>query len=1098
MAGMKYILHNTGFLLAALLLFAGCVKETSRDTNSSEDGLMDVDIHFGSPACATVDVSTKSTLGLVRESNVFNLFLMVFDDSGKKVYGHYFDGENLNASTQSNWWEVTNMTNEESAPTHGTLHIKTAKKAGCKIVAVANMNPNDLDVSAGLLSTIDTYSALQGVIATQVRSEVAANSGFFLMSGEVTGVNIQGNTSDDDDISKKTLRLKRLYAKVTFNVRITPTVYDQNDPSTKNPIRDFIPYTWQVVNVPSCSYLLERTTPKVDAADTPEEFFSTEALGFEEETVTTAANDFYNDGATPVAIHSFSFYMMENRKEPASGITEYAHREKQDKNNVNDHGGSYYTATNGEFTYANPLSAYVVLTGKIVMGYDAGEGSNRNATLDANVRYVIHLGNFTSDVTDFDINRNYNYVYNIFISGANDIAAEVMANDGSAGSLDENEPGASGRVVMALEEIYDSDCHYSTQVISFHAAYMDEQKISWYVETPFNPDGIGPKDEHGNLIDLSMIDYKWVEFHVNDKDNSGMYSDKRVDYHPHDWQGYSEIPPGDKRRTMYVDELVDYLVQQTTQFRTDPSLTDFDNDAGAGGPKISVTAFINEYYYTVNPLSGIYDPTLWKMFVNGPMRRMHILASSHTSADGESDMIGSSFTIQQRAIQSIYAVHENSGLTSAWGMEFVDDAKEETGLTTYWKNKNSENNGNDSSTNGRLNTLKIWGLLNANGSASGNTLRWEDFMDMHSANETPQLKNDYKYLRYSCMTRNRDNDGDGIIDPEEIRWYMASDIQLIGVFLGAYGIEGDARLYQKSAAEQAGSGDNDWRQHIVASNRTHGQTNSNNYARVIWAEEGITGSNISYTGSGQTSKFSTRCVRNLGYHMEGGVRRDITLAVVDDPTVEPDPYIVMTRKHLESDGSVTSPYTSDYDVNTFYEFDCSRINTASLREPVDHELIGHDEFSKMACLSSSFEAAPVSMSVSVEGMTSYSFNGHNYNLTKYKGLNDYLDACFGGMDAGFSVCPPGYRLPNIREMAIIWNLLSPLTTGDAGNSSSGYLGPQNDADQVPSRTHWSKGVDGSNTKVSSAWGWGMMCNKILMAEPNSRHSIKKPRCVKDL
>ena len=1088
---MKHLFHYTVFLLLALSLSGGCTKEMFNRPGSDEDGEVAVDIHFGSPAGATIDVSTKSALGLVRESNVFNLYLMIFDDAGKKVYGHYFDGSNLRASSESNWWEVTNMVSDSDDPTHGTLHIKTAKKAGCTIVAVANMNPNDLDVSAGLLSTIQTYSALQGVVATQVRSEIAANSGFFLMTGEVSGVNIQGDTSNANDISKKTLRLRRLYSKITFNVRVVQTNYDPADPSTKNPIRDFVPYDWKVVNVPSCAYLLERTSPNDDAADTAEEFFSTEALGFEKESVTTAENDFYHDGVTPVSIHSFSFYMMENRKAPASGISSYADRERQDKTNVNDHGGTYYTATNGDFTYADPLSAYVVMTGKLVMGYDAGAGSNRDATLDANVRYVIHLGDFASALDNFDVNRNYNYVYNIFIGGANSIKAEVEANDGTAGSLDELEPGASGRVVVALEEIYNSDCHYSTQVISFHAAYMDEEKISWYVETPFNPDGIGPKDEHGNLIDLSRIDYKWVEFHVNDIDGSGnYYSDRRVEYHPHDWPGYSEIPAGDKRRTMYVDELVDYLVQQKTQYKIDPSLSDFDNDDATGGPKISVTAFIDEYYYTVNPLSGIYDPTLWKKIVNGPMRRMHILASSATAADGESDMIGSSFTIQQRAIQSIYAVHDATDLTSAWGMEFTDD-NYETGLSTYWKNKSFENNGNDSSTNGRLNTLKIWGLLNADGSSSGATLRWEDYLEMNGTNETQKLKPAYDYLRYSCLSRNRDNDGDGIIDPEEIRWYMASDVQLIGVFLGSYGIEGDARLYQKSASEQLGTNDNDWRQHIVASNRTPGQTNSNDYARVIWAEEGITGSNLHYTSTGQTSKFSTRCVRNLGYHMEGGVRRDITLSVVDDPNVEPDLYVTMKRKHLGNNGE----FSGTYDNDTYYEFDCSRINTASLREPVDHELIGHDEFSKMACLSSAFETAPVSMSVSVEGMTSYSFNDKTYNLTRYKGLNDYLDACFGGLDTGFSVCPPGYRLPNIREMAVIWNLLEPLKTGDAGNS--GFLG-HGDDNQVPSRSHWSKGVDGSDTKVSSAWGWGMMDNKILMAEPNARHSIKKPRCVKDL
>lgn len=1084
---MKRRLIDILFLLAAALFAWGCMEEKFESPSELGEGEVDCVLTFGSPAGAHVDVSTKASLGLAQESNVFNIYLLIFDgntSSSKKVYGHYFDGSNLNASSESNYWSVTNMTSKTDPATNGTIHFRTAKKAGCTIVAVANMNPDDLDVSPGRLSTIQTYGDLQNVVATQVRSEVAANSGYYLMTAETNGVNIQGNTSDPDDVSQKSLLLKRIYAKVTVNVRIAPGAQ----------IRSFSPDKWQVMNVPTCSYLMERAGD--DAADTEAEFFSTDALGFETETVSTTQGDVYADGKnTQVSIHSFSFYMMENRKTPSSGILTYADRERREKPASYSEG--YFQ--NGDYLYTDPLSTYFTITGKLQMSVSAG--GNSNATLDANVKYEIHLGNFSTDPADFNTERNHSYVYNIYINGAEDIKAEVEAFDG-AEPLHEDEPGATGRVVVALEEVFNSDCHYSTQVISFHVNYMDPDNISWYVETPFNPDGIGPEE----VADLSMIDYKWVEFHVNDMAQDGTYySDRRTVYLPHDYN-FVDIDGNaldrlDKGRTMYVDELVDYLKAQKRQYEadqlalaSDPSYvpkSDFDNDnSGTGGPKISVTAFVSEYYYTVNPLTGEYDPALWKDIVNHPMRRMHILASSAKSADGESDLIGASFTIQQRSIQSIYAVHDATDLTSAWGMEFTDD-NYETGLSTYWKNKSFENNGNDSSTNGRLNTLKIWGLLNADGSDSGATLRWEDYLEINGTNETQKLKPAYDYLRYSCLSRNRDNDGDGIIDPEEIRWYMASDVQLIGVFLGSYGIEGDARLYQKSASEQLGTNDNDWRQHIVASNRTPGQTNSNDYARVIWAEEGITGSNLHYNSTGQTSKFSTRCVRNLGYHMEGGVRRDITLSVVDDPNVEPDLYVTMKRKHLGNNGE----FSGTYDDNTYYEFDCSRINTASLREPVDHELIGHDEFSKMACLSSAFETAPVSMSVSVEGMTSYLFNGKRYNLTRYKGLNDYLDACFGGLDTGFSVCPPGYRLPNIREMAVIWNLLAPLKTGDAGNS--GFLG-HGDDNQVPSRSHWSKGVDGSDTKVSSAWGWGMMDNKILMAEPNARHSIKKPRCVKDL
>ena len=1044
--------------------------------------MVDCAISFGSPVGATIDVGTKSELGIVRESNVFNIYILIFEGNGsgsKKIYGRYFDGSNLNSNTESNYWTVTNMSSANDAATNGTIHLKAPSATGCTIVAVANMNPNDLDVSAGLLSTIQTFGELQNVVASQVRSEIAANSGFFLMTDQIDGVTIGDDTSDTNHISKKSLLLKRLYAKVTFNVRVAKNPGG----GSNSKLRGFVPYTWQVVNVPTCSYLLERAS---DAADTPAELFSTDELGFETETLTKDNNDFYSDGVTKVSIHSFSFYMMENRHAPKTGITEYADRERREKD---------ASGANGDYKFTDPLSAYVVITGKLVMGTTAS--GNQNATLDANVRYEIHLGDFTSNVANFNTERNHNYVYNIYIGGAEDIKAEVETGI-------EREPGATGQVVVALEQVFDSDCHYSTQVISFHAKYMDPDNISWYVETPFNPDGVGGTDVKEGRATMGQIDYKWVEFFVNEKDpNGNYYSEQRSLYKPHDYD-FRDIdgntyPPGDKHRTMYVDELVTYLKSQKEKYEAhllDPTTnpeSDFDNDSSDDGPKISVTAFINEYYYTKNPISNEYDPTIWKTVVNHPMRRMHILASSARSTDKESTVIGSSFTLQQRSIQSIYAVHEVAGLQSAWGMEFTDDDRE-TGAATYWKNKDLEDCGNTSTTNGRLNSMKLWGILNPDGTTNMIGERWDKFLNLTGNNETAQLLPDYKYLRYSCLSRNRDNNGNEIIDPDEIRWYMASDIQLIGVFLGAYGIEGDARLYQRSAADQASSDKDKWRQHIIASNRyvyTPQQqsdwNNSNKYPRVIWAEEGANGSNLNYSGNLQTTTFSTRCIRNLGYYLDGGQRKDITLA--EDPGVEPDAYIITTRKHLNTDGTITSPYTGAYDNRTFYEFDCSRINTASIREPVDHQLIGHDENSKMACLSSKFETAPVINLVDISSKTAYSFNNKTYNLKIIREFNNYLDDSFPDLDAGFSVCPDGYRIPNAREISIIWTVLAPMTTGD-----SSFL--EAEATSTPSRTHWSKGIDGTK-KRQDDWGWAMSSQHLRMADKSITIS-SKPRCVRDL
>ena len=130
MAGMKHISHHIVLLIATLLLSQGCVRDLFERTGSDEEGMVDVAISFGSSTGASVDVSTKNALGIVRESSVFNMYLLIFDSStGTKIYGQYFDGSNLGANSMSNWWEVTNMTSDSDDPTHGTLHINTAKKA---------------------------------------------------------------------------------------------------------------------------------------------------------------------------------------------------------------------------------------------------------------------------------------------------------------------------------------------------------------------------------------------------------------------------------------------------------------------------------------------------------------------------------------------------------------------------------------------------------------------------------------------------------------------------------------------------------------------------------------------------------------------------------------------------------------------------------------------------------------------------------------------------------------------------------------------------------------------------------------------------------
>ena len=140
----------------------------------------------------------------------------------------------------------------------------------------------------------------------------------------------------------------------------------------------------------------------------------------------------------------------------------------------------------------------------------------------------------------------------------------------------------------------------------------------------------------------------------------------------------------------------------------------------------------------------------------------------------------------------------------------------------------------------------------------------------------------------------------------------------------------------------------------------------------------------------------------------------------------------------------------------------------------------------MACLSSKFATAPVT---DLKTVGTHEFNGTSYDLTTFSGINSYLDACFPDLDNSYRICPEGYRLPNAREVSLMWTVLSALTTGDAT-----YLGKSNDSDGTFSRTHWSMGALGSQ-KAPNYYGWGMSSRHLLMA---LGQKFTKPRCVKDI
>ena len=176
--------------------------------------------------------------------------------------------------------------------------------------------------------------------------------------------------------------------------------------------------------------------------------------------------------------------------------------------------------------------------------------------------------------------------------------------------------------------------------------------------------------------------------------------------------------------------------------------------------------------------------------------------------------------------------------------------------------------------NGRLNTLHI--LLGNNYQNDPAQLKWTEVLntsDVFSESKYYGLKSGYEYAIYACLIRNRDLNGDNIVDADEIRWYLASIDQLTDLWIGEDALPDAAKLYDVSEVTNGRVP----KRHVASSSVFNNEGVKNSQGGnvwMIWAEEGASRGDVNRSwGSNETrDKYDYRCVRNLG----------IGLAYIDD------------------------------------------------------------------------------------------------------------------------------------------------------------------------------------------------------------------------
>jgi len=678
----------------------------------------------------------------------------------------------------------------------GSIVLKTTS-GECRIYAVANVATTEL-TGTNLKSQLDNVSKisdLNNITAALTEVNIQRVQAALSMSGVYKATNQPNKAegycviNEEGNVSAGKIELNRLDSHITFKIAVGSEV------------KTFTPISWQVKNVP----LKSTVFPQEKSVFTNSDDFA------EESSISKAFGTVTNDKV----YRTFDFYMLENVKSAkeynGEKITadvsnmdiqerqaEYAKREAEEK--IKDPDNKDKVINTGTYKFSEPFATYVEIKASMEIAH---KEDGKDVTRVANVTYIIHLGGGTDDPANFTSNRNTKYTYKIQINNVDNIVVEVEEDK-------ENRPGEEGDVVDAEVEARTLDAHYNSFVMGF--SYNDvadengKNALQFVVKTPFGT--VTNKDQADATSNISNPqDYHWIHF----KQNTGKDPDKKLALH--------------NGTIIDIFNLGDDIIKR------------YNNDTAKDKSKTKqyfYTVFVDEYYYSKPPKGenwGNDATTYWRHFANAADRYIMLVYAPKYSTDNESSYAKARYMLTQRSIQTYYSTE--SGI--ALGMEHIN----ETGAATIWGNITDA-----VSYNGLWNT---WQYLKNNNSWDSHVTRtsWDQNMNTFTTqNEAVVVAR--------CLSRNRDENGDGIITANEVKWYVPTSEQLMGMYLGA-----------KSLPSPLVDSENI---NFIYSERGNYHYSTSDKKR-IWGEEGASVGDLYADGGnawGAGSAQNFRCVRNLG------------------------------------------------------------------------------------------------------------------------------------------------------------------------------------------------------------------------------------------
>lgn len=662
-----------------------------------------------------------------------------------------------------------------------------------KVYAVANWS-----------SSFSTLADLDQLSENELVEQIAVNQQFvynisgserFPMSSITDNVTI-----DTDGKSSLQIKLKRMVARIEFEfINGASTVNGKEE----NP--NFTPSSYTIYNIPSKANLFSKTDNTISG------------LG---------DDDFGKSADITLSSKSFEFFMLENvQAVKATGCDTQAKRESWT-------GGTENTPTlpeNKNFTYAPDYGTFVVV-----------RGSYTGASYIGDVSYTIHLGNFSEgsntangkDYSNFKVNRNERQIYKVTVNGVRSIVTEVTSDT-------EAQPGAEGAFAETAANVFVLDAHYEKVMMDLTGlsapAYL-------FVDTPYSPDNNGKAQVDLTAVtkedlDAMGLDYKWVSFI---KPTSAT-----------EFPTYVKADRGD------IHDLINDIVDGTGKY-----YTEIDG-------KILTAAFVDEYFYETKPDGSA---AVWTEFANTDNRTMSIRPGISYSPDGNSSLVQNShIELSQRSIKTTYAFDgkdPNDGVYVPFGIETWDETGKNyfhgsTHQSSYSNINGSSNNWNPegslSDDDGWANTKIL--MNDVEGGLPGNISKAGYLESVSDNSKASHVYTSYISLsadqrakgRNACLLRNRDENNNGIIDDNELKWYLPAIDQYTSIWLSEDLLHEDTQLFDRANLSVADA-DLDMASVYYSS--------SSYSKRLYWALEGASYGRA-YGPGFDNAENGVRCVRNL-------------------------------------------------------------------------------------------------------------------------------------------------------------------------------------------------------------------------------------------